>query len=158
MTLPSSKSADLVLTQPTYEEILEQRRLNSTEWRGALTLEAYFRREELLTTQSLTGDGGLTPWALVHETDSGRIVLASCETIRKRALVAQNGEVKDVLCHGVASVFGPPEYRGRGYAGRMIGDLGERLRSWQGDKGEVSFSVLWSDIGKVSRMGMFWCL
>lgn len=170
MPLPKSTSTSLILTQPTHAEILSQRSKNSTEWKGALTTSAYFRREEQLLDQLLTRNGGLTPWALVVDEDdeSGdqqrgqeRTVLASCETIRKKALVCfegEDGKVREVRCHGVASVFCPVEYRGRGYAGRMIEELGERLRGWQVNGGEgeteggdVLFSVLWSDIGKVSE-------
>jgi hypothetical protein len=147
--LPDAKSSDIELTQPTHEEAVEQTRLNSTEWKGALSLSAYLGREEHLGKQKLIRDGGLTSWALVTKDGNSRVVLSSCETIRKKALVVHNGQVREVICHGVASVFCPPEYRGKGYAGRMIRDLGERLRNWQTDDQDCLFSVLYSDIGKV---------
>jgi hypothetical protein len=147
--LPDAKSSDIELTQPTHEEAVEQTRLNSTEWKGALSLSAYLGREEHLGKQKLIRDGGLTSWALVTKDGNSRVVLSSCETIRKKALVVHNGQVREVICHGVASVFCPPEYRGKGYAGRMIRDLGERLRNWQTDDQNCLFSVLYSDIGKV---------
>lgn len=151
--LPSSKSSDIELTQPTNEEIIHQTKLNSVEWRGALTPEAYLRREEYMQDKGLYRDGGLTSWALVTKNDkSGRQVLSGCETIRKKALVARDGQVKEVICHGVASVFCPPEFRGKGYAGRMIKDLGERLPNWQTDGHDCLFSVLYSDIGKVRKL------
>jgi hypothetical protein len=149
--LPESKSSDLELVQPTTQEIQRQTELNSDEWKGALSLDAYLRREEHLGRQDLVHDGGLTPWALVTKGGDSRLVLSSCETIRKKALVAHDGQVKEVICHGVASVFCPPEYRGRGYAGRMIKDLGQELQTWQTDDShDCLFSVLYSDIGKVS--------
>jgi hypothetical protein len=147
--LPDAKSSNIELTQPTHEEAVEQTRLNSTEWKGALSLSAYLGREEHLGKQKLIRDGGLTSWALVTKDATPRAVLSSCETIRKKALVVQNGQIKEVICHGVASVFCPPEYRGKGYAGRMIGDLGEKLHDWQTDDQDCLFSVLYSDIGKV---------
>lgn len=154
--LPNAKGSEVELAQLTHEEAIQQTRLNSTEWKGPLTLDAYLGREEHLGKQKLVRDGGLTPWALVTKDGNPRAVLSSCETIRKKALVAQNGQVKEVICHGVASVFCPPEYRGKGYAGRMIKDLGEKLHHWQTDGHDCLFSVLYSDIGKVSSVIEFW--
>lgn len=154
--LPDAKGSDVELTQPTHEEAIQQTRLNSTEWKGPLSLDAYLGREEHLGKQKLIRDGGLTSWALVTKDGNPRAVLSSCETIRKKALVAQDGQVKEVICHGVASVFCPPEYRGKGYAGRMIKDLGEKLHNWQTDGHDCLFSVLYSDIGKVSSISKFW--
>lgn len=151
--LPDGKSSDIELTQPTHEEAVQQTRLNSKEWKGALSLPAYLGREEHLGKQKLIRDGGLTSWALVTKEGNPRAVLSSCETISKKALVAQDGRVKEVICHGVASVFCPPEYRGRGYAGRMIRDLGEKLQNWQTEDHDCLFSVLYSDIGKVRFIG-----
>lgn len=148
--LPDGKGSGVELTQPSRQEIIQQSKLNSNEWKGALSLDAYVRREDFLGRQDLIRDGGLTSWALITKNGDPRKVLSSCETIRKRALVAQHGKVKEVICHGVASVFCPPEFRGKGYAGRMIKDLGEKLQSWQADDHECLFSVLYSDIGKVS--------
>jgi hypothetical protein len=149
--LPDSKSSNIELIQPSAQEIQRQTELNSQEWKGALSLDAYLRREAHLGQQELVRDGGLTPWALVTKDGPSRLVLSSCETIRKRALVAQNGQVNEVICHGVASVFCPPEYRAKGYARRMLRELGQRLRTWQTEDGhDCLFSVLYSDIGKVS--------
>lgn len=157
--LPNKDSPDLHLVVATPEENLAQTTANSTEWRGALSLDAYLRREKHLLDQDLTRSGGLTAWMLVHQPPDGnkREVLCGCESIKKRALVAKNGLVEEVVAHGVASVFCPPKYRGRGYAGRMMSELGLRLKGWQVDAqdegGEVkeshaAFSVLYSDIGK----------
>jgi hypothetical protein len=100
-------------------------------------------------------NGGLTSWALVYQpsgtSEQDRQFVCGCETIRKRALVASNNTVEFVTAHGVCSVFCPPQYRGKGYAGKMIVDLGEKLKTWQ-SKGQPNlFSVLWSDIGKVCK-------
>lgn len=153
MSLPSGNSHELRLVVATPEELLAQQHANSDEWRGALSLPAYLRREEHLLQQDLTKDGGLTPWMLVHQpegtSDQDRVVLCGCETIKKRALVSANGKSQDVVAHGVASVFCPAKYRGKGYAGRMMAELGERLRTWQTADRPSLFSVLWSDIGKV---------
>jgi len=150
MSLSDSKGPGVALENIKPEEAFEQQKLNSTEWKAALPLEAYLRREKTLLQQRLTRQGGLTSWGLVHTSESGqRTVLSSCETIRKKALVAMDGHVKEVVSHGVCSVFCRPEYRGKGYAGAMIKALGEKLQTWQTDQQECLFSVLWSDIGKV---------
>lgn len=152
-SLPHRDSPELHLVLATAEEQLAQLHVNSEEWRGILSVPAYFRREEHLLQQALTRDGGLTSWVLVHQpngtSEKDRKVLCGCESILKRALVASNGKVDDVAAHGVASVFCPPEYRGKGYAGRMMAELGERLKGWQTQGQSIFFSILYSDIGKV---------
>jgi len=155
-SLPPSASPDLHLVPGTASEIDAQTLANSAEWRGPLTLPAYLRREALLLQEDLTRDGGLTAWMLVHQPagkkEEERVVLCGCESIRKRALLLRPGreEVEDVWAHGVASVFCPAALRGRGYAGRMMEEVGRKLRDWQdGMEGRrVVCSVLYSDIGR----------
>lgn len=154
--LPSSNSATLTLTHPTHAEKVAIWKLNGASWSGALSLPSYLRREEHLANQAFTRDGGLTFWILVdgsspHSPDIPRKILGSCETLRKRALMAtKEGNVEEVVCQGVGSVFCAPELRGRGYAGRMMGELGKELERWQQKEGtKCVFTVLYSDIGKV---------
>ncbi|KAF2405246.1 hypothetical protein EJ06DRAFT_502315 [Trichodelitschia bisporula] len=154
--LPDSRSPALGLVQPTEEEKLRQMKANAVAWRGALSLDAYLKREKFLASRELTQNGGLTYWALVDKAAKERLVLAGCETYRKRAIVAQNGTVKDVWCHGIGSVFCPPELRRRGYAARMLKELGEALKIWQADERESLFSVLYSDIGKEFYAALGW--
>jgi hypothetical protein len=149
--LPNRNSEEIYLDIATQEELLAQQHVNSTEWRGALDLETYLRREEHLANQDLTRDGALTGWVLAYQPHDSykRQVLCGCETYRKKALVSRNGSVEETICYGVGSVFCPPEFRGKGYAGRMMSDLGKKLRSWQdGNVKKPLFSVLFSDIGK----------
>ncbi|EON61289.1 hypothetical protein W97_00502 [Coniosporium apollinis CBS 100218] len=146
--LPDSTSPTLALVHPTEQELVQQSIKNGASWRGALSIEAYLRREDHLAQQELTRDGGITWWALVDTAAEKRSVLSGCETLRKRALLAQDGTVKDVLCHGIGSVFCPPEFRRRGYAARMMKELGNKLQTWQAEGVECLFSVLYSDIGK----------
>jgi GNAT superfamily N-acetyltransferase len=146
--LPTSNSPMLILSHPTREERLRHLRLNGVEWRAALPLEAYLRREDHLADQDATRDGGLTSWILVDEREGkDRRILSGCESIRKRALVAYRGRVTETIAHSVGSVFCPEDLRGRGYGGRMIRDLGEVLKSWQAEHCLVS--TLFSDVGKV---------
>ena len=153
--LPSHKSPTLDLVNPTEEEKLLCWNLNGTSWRGALTLPTYLRREEHLAGQAFTRDGGITYWILVDTAastpaSSPRTILASCESLRKKALLAtKDGKVEEVVSHGIGSVFCRPEFRGRGYAGRMMKELGSKLERWQQKEGSrASFTVLYSDIGK----------
>lgn len=158
LELPHSTSPTLALVHPTEEEKLIQFKQNGAEWKGALSLPAYLRREEVLSSQTLTRDGGLTYWILVDTaakgnaldpSSSARLPLASCETLRKRALVWQDGRLKEVICHGVGSVFCAPQLRGRRYAQRMFEELGKVLKTHQVTaERESLFSVLFSDIGK----------
>lgn len=147
--LPPKDSPHIHLTTLTPTEHLAQTDANSSEWSGALNKEQYFRREAHLADQDLTRDGGLTAWGLVYQPNGqeGRTVLAGCETYVKKGVVAKDGRMEEGVVHGVGSVFCPPECRGMGYAGRMMEELGKKLRGWQGK--EALGSVLYSDIGKV---------
>jgi hypothetical protein len=168
-TLPPSDSTKLFLTRPTKNEALHIVKVNSQPWKGPLSLEAYIRREAVVGAvlhsardsskpEKLSKD--LSAWMLTttDEPPDARPILASCETFRKRALVAfESGDpsrgrvVKEVLCYGVASVFGEHQFRRRGYARRMMIELAEKMKTGQADEDSpCMFSVLFSDIGKVS--------
>lgn len=153
--LPSCASPTLALVNPTEEEKLQCWKINGTSWRGALSLPAYLRREEHLANQAFTRDGAITYWILVDTAaptpvSSPRVTLASCESLRKKALLGtKGGTVEEVVSHGIGSVFCRPEFRGRGYALRMMKELGEKLEGWQQREGSrTSFTALYSDIGK----------
>lgn len=152
--LPPSDSPSLILEHPTAAEKYAIWHLNSQEWRGPLSLPAYIRREEFMQNQPLTRDGGMTFWVLVYSSSiasADRQIVASCETYKKRALVArENGKVEEVVSHGIGSVFCDPLVRGKGYAIRMMKEIGKELYTWQQeDRRKVDFTVLYSDIGKV---------
>ncbi|KAL8828721.1 MAG: hypothetical protein Q9191_002429 [Dirinaria sp. TL-2023a] len=150
--LPSSDSPSLALVHPTQQEKIATWKLNGASWAGQLSLEAYLSRENLLENQPLTLDGGITFWILVdsNQTSTPRTILASCESLRKRALVRRgDGEVEETIAHGICSVFCNVDFRGQGYAGRMMKELGKALDTWQQQAGTVAdFTVLFSDIGK----------
>jgi hypothetical protein len=160
--LNKGDSATLALVHPTEKEKLIQFNLNGAEWKGALTLPAYLRRETVLSQQALTRDGGISYWILVDtslpnnplDPDSGtRLPLASCETYRKKALVWHNGKLQDVICHGIGSVFCANHLRKRGYAQRMMRELSKVLKTHQtSEEMGCLFTVLYSDIGKVSLL------
>ncbi|EXJ94097.1 hypothetical protein A1O1_02490 [Capronia coronata CBS 617.96] len=150
---PSAASSDVNLVPATAIEHVQTTYLNEDEWRGPLTLEQYLEREGVLQSLDLSRDGRITGWILTSETlpqnqDMSRPILSSCETYLVHGYVARDGHVKKVQAHGIASVHTRPEHRGKGYAGRMMADLGHRLETWQRPHGTNNpFSVLWSDIG-----------
>ncbi|KAG9768700.1 hypothetical protein KCU88_g7120, partial [Aureobasidium melanogenum] len=151
---PPANSPDLVLVPATPTEGVQADLLNNEEWKGPLTLEQYLRREAILQSVDLTKDGRITGWILTSTSlpaneDGTRPIFASCETYPKHGYVAKDGKVDKVQAHGIGSVFTRPEYRGKGYAGRMMADLGKRLETWQQVDGQINpFSVLYSDIGR----------
>lgn len=155
--LPLSTSASLTLVHPTEAERRATWLLNGRSWRGALSFPAYIRREEFLGNQLLTRNGRLSFWILVDDStppSNPRKILASCETIRKRVLIAEPGrKVEEVISYGIGSVFCDPQFRGRGYAGRMMMELGQKLDTSRGEAEMINyFTVLYSDIGKVGEL------
>ena len=153
-SLPPGDSPDLELVVATAEEIEHCILLNFASWAGPLDADAYLRREQHLSTTTLMRNGGLTNWILVSKTDreSPRTILAACESIRKRALIAckQTKEVKDSWGFGIGSVYCREEYRGKGYAVRMMAELRKNLELWQQEHDlRTDFTALYSDIGKV---------
>lgn len=153
----------LVLAHPTAKEKLETWTLNGKDWGTALGMDSYLEREEYLTTVPVAANGGITHWILVDSSarPDDRAIYASSESLRKRAFVCTpNGTLKEVITHGIGSVFCASEYRGKGYAVRMLKELSPALRDWQMDKDipgreECGFSFLYSDIGKsfYSKLG-----
>lgn len=153
--LPHVDDPSVVLDIASADEHRQAWTATHPPWGHGLTLEQYIGREECLLASPLARDGGLTPWILTDSSSSSsggvapRPILSSCETLKKRAIVADpEGVVTDVTAHGVASVFTSPAYRSRGYAGRMMALLGAELaRQQESQPGAAGFSVLFSDIG-----------
>jgi hypothetical protein len=152
---PDSRSDSLYLTHPTPEEKLATWNLNSVNWGSALSLPDYLQREEYLTTVPLARNGGITHWILVDRSlpPNERPILASSESLRKPVLISRNGIITEGITHGIGSVFSQPKFRGKGYASRMLRELGPLLKEWQVDQNipgmqTCPFSILYSDIGK----------
>ncbi|KAK1139760.1 hypothetical protein N8T08_011224 [Aspergillus melleus] len=157
--LPYGDSPELVLVPASPEERIETIKLNSTAWKGRFDIDTYIGREDHLLEQPLVKDG-LTCWILVdrQEPEGQRTILGSCETYVKTAMLAQDGEVNNVACHGVGSVYCRPEFRGKGYAKRMIQELSIMLDKWHDNKAvnRSEFSILYSDIGKTFYAQFGW--
>ncbi|KAL3456091.1 hypothetical protein BJX64DRAFT_281589 [Aspergillus heterothallicus] len=150
--LPHGDSPDLVLVQATPKERIESIKLNSVEWKGPLDVDSYLAREETLLQQRLTKEG-LSCWILVdsRQPENARTILSSCETYKKKAIVARGGQLEDASAHGVGSVYCRPEFRGKGYAKRMLEELSKKIDTWHTEsdtKERPLFSILFSDIGK----------
>lgn len=142
----ASAEQSLILINPSQAQIDYQNVQNSAAFHGALSQEAYERREKHLITKGIAANGGLKSWALVDASrPDEKVILAGCETLRKRALVSRNGKVEEVIAYGIASVFTPPANRGKKYASTMMWKLSASL---QGLEDQSLFSVLYSDIGK----------
>ncbi|KAH7378482.1 hypothetical protein DE146DRAFT_626572 [Phaeosphaeria sp. MPI-PUGE-AT-0046c] len=150
MVLPASDTILLRLTHPTPDELSVIWKETASEWRAALSMSKFLELSQYLETVPLARNQGITHWILVDARleANQRQILSSCETYRKRALAStKDGEVKDVIVHTVASVFCIPQYRGRGYAQRMMQELSRELRNWQLDGLQCVGSMLYSDIG-----------
>ena len=160
--LPPSTSPDLYLTHPTPAECQRIWGFVYDSWGDALDLDQFLAESEHLLTVPLARDGGMTLWILVDKNlpHDERPILASCETFKKKGLLAREGAndgVQDVVLHGIASVFCDPAYRGRGYAQRMMREIGQVLKTWQVEEGETCVgSLLYSDIGTVYYAKLGW--
>ncbi|KAI1110701.1 hypothetical protein F5Y14DRAFT_443834 [Nemania sp. NC0429] len=139
--LPGPESPDLHLSQPTPEECTQIWSTTAASWKDSLTVPLYIAEAQYLATVPLARDEGVTRWVLIF---------CSCESFRKRCLASdERGNVEEGVVHGIASVFCPPEYRGRGYGTRHMRELAEVLRGWQSERyGKSTASVLYSDVGK----------
>ena len=157
--LPDSSSPDLHLSHPTPGEYVKIWTKTSASWRDSLTHEDYLQESLFLTTVPLARDGGMTTWILVDKKlpQDHRPILCSCESFLNRSLRSDaDGEVEDVVVHGIASVFCPPEYRRRGYAARFMTEIAKTLYIWHSDQAKVVGSVLYSDIGKTYYAKLGW--
>ncbi|KAK6499816.1 hypothetical protein TWF481_010174 [Arthrobotrys musiformis] len=159
---PDIKNPSLVLRPATIPERHHTWVLNKHSWKGILTDNAYYLREAHIASQDLTRNGGITYWILVDPStpcnptcpQSPDHILSACEVIRKPCMIVQkNGEVEEVICYGIGSVYTSERHRGKGYAKSMLQRLGHQLKtlpdpSKPEDSLRVGFSVLYSDIGK----------
>ncbi|RBR23393.1 uncharacterized protein FIESC28_03772 [Fusarium coffeatum] len=74
--------------------------------------------------------------------------LQESEDLATRAIENDyDGNVKDAVVHGIASVSCPEEYRRRAYDSRYFREMHKVLREWESEEGVTVGSILYSDIG-----------
>ncbi|KAF5369214.1 hypothetical protein D9757_010039 [Collybiopsis confluens] len=161
---PSNVS--LFVATPEQAEV-SRRRTGVTSWGTGRSLDEYIQRDLELEKSECGRDDKFITWILAPRDDSKTLeFLCACETFRRPGLVSKGGVVEEVECYGIASVFTPPEQRGKGYAHLMTSLLhwvlaghvlpsnafpshiwGPRPAIPPGFSGKAVFSALWSDIG-----------
>jgi hypothetical protein len=162
--LPAWDSSTLALLPPTDDERITQWSLCAKTWGGSDEIEEFVEGERRLATQLGLGSG-IFHWILVDTAEDvrpgqQRTILSSLETLRRNAVYSfdDNGsrKVKDTTCYGVAAVHCPKEYRGNGYARRLITEVGRLLRADTPNFGvsECHFSVLYSGVGAVRSLSL----
>ncbi|KAI8986892.1 hypothetical protein BD414DRAFT_461370 [Trametes punicea] len=123
---------DLSLFPATPEQVLESRRRTAVQWAKGLSVEEYVRRDVIMDKHEHAVGGKLVTWVLAPRSDPTTLdFMCSCETLRRTAIVAKRAkdvdarDVREVTAYGIASVYTPPEKRGKGYARHMM-----RLLHW----------------------------
>ncbi|KAG9104658.1 hypothetical protein FRC06_000422 [Ceratobasidium sp. 370] len=105
---------------------IEARTLRSVEWARWLSHDGYLRKLEVWDMLEHASGGKLVTWVLVPTEDPESLnILSTCSTYRRNILVLPPNEIKSTTSTGyaIASVFTPPQFRGKGYATRMMGLL-----------------------------------
>ena len=168
--MPPSTSPRLKIGQATDAENID---IWTLKWHPPLNQSAYVAKEEHCASQLITANRGITHWILYedegspsssteNQTKAMKKVLASTDTIRRRALVttfAHDGQavLQEVPCHQICRMFCRKEHRGKRYPARMLQELKPVLETWQQEDGgaKVKFTVLYSDVGKVCSFPLF---
>ncbi|KAF8213791.1 hypothetical protein K438DRAFT_1109863 [Mycena galopus ATCC 62051] len=157
----------LFLATPEQTTVARRRTLN--EWGRGLTLEEHLARDAKQDQFDGSRDGRLNTWVLAPRQDPQTLDFkCACETFKRPGLVvdpAKNNGAETVICYGIASVFTPPENRGKGFAHHMMKLLhwviadesllppAEFPAEWGEPPLKVDgarngrFSGLWSDVG-----------
>jgi len=116
-----------------------------------MSLEAYLGRELALSQTALSRNGGTRYYILRLRSDVNTIV-SGCEVTWKKGLVANVSGVREVNTYGVASVFTPQVFRGKGLASRLMQEVGAAM-----DRDGAEYGALYSDIGRVFYTRLGWC-
>jgi GNAT superfamily N-acetyltransferase len=159
LQLPDAHSPQLHLSHPVEKEMMAIWKATASVWKGMLTTPLYIKECADIWTALLAQNHTMTQWILVDKryTPNKRLILASCETIRKRAWVKQqNGQILEVITHVVDSVYCYPAYRHRGYASRLLQEVARLLPIWQVSEKRCMASVLFSDVGKEFYAKLGW--
>ena len=142
--------SDIIFQEASPAQREQSWRLNSISWRGPMSLEQYIDREVYLGKHELCSDGRCKYWVL-SSAKSPMEIFASCETLQKSVLAADENGLQVLKGYAIASVHTNSKYRRQGMAARLM----ESLKSWFDLEGETDLSVLYSDIGPVSNSYLF---
>lgn len=125
------------------EKIYEQTVQNSSHWRGNLTSEQY-SASEIALDKKLSSLGMQMRRFVLEETVNGRrSVVCSMEALQRVAYVKRAGYKPTPVANYVLDcVYTPQEYRGNGYALKLVEEVCEHL-----SRDGVCLITLWSDIG-----------
>ncbi|KAG8737337.1 hypothetical protein FRC12_017188 [Ceratobasidium sp. 428] len=114
------------LRSASQAQVIEARKLRSLAWAKWLGSEGYVRKCEAWDSLEHANGGKLITWVLVTAEDPETLgILSTCATYRRDILLLSPNETRSNTSTGyaVAGVFTPPQYRGKGYARRMMGLL-----------------------------------
>ncbi|KAJ7674418.1 hypothetical protein B0H17DRAFT_1208003 [Mycena rosella] len=159
----------LSLFPATAEQVLVARQRTLHEWGKGLTLEEHLARDASQDQFDGSRNGRLITWVLTPRDEPRTLEFkCACETFKRTGLVidpAEGATAKAVACYGIASVFTPPENRGKGFGRHMMRLLhwviadedllptSEFPVAWGAPPLRVEgtrnghFSALWSDVG-----------
>lgn len=143
------------------KEIQENHGANYLEWGRGLTKEQYLAREQHLGSQPPCQNKNISYWRLeiLDEATGEWKMASSCETLNRPAFYKVKGKpVQETTSISIGAVFTPEEYRGKGYARKLLnhvieqfdikdGDFKHHFESLNDEQFQNSFSVLWSDVG-----------
>ncbi|CAG8478406.1 10070_t:CDS:2 [Diversispora eburnea] len=162
LSKPQTDINDLLLVKATPEQSKITKQISYIEGDPSeLTLEQYLELEKILTNLEFTRDN-FQVWILISKKDQHQeapTILSTCGTIKRKALVKDTttdksdklrgvgeggrGNVREIICHSIASVFTPLNFRNNGYASSMLKLLSDILVK----ELKAEFSFLFSDIG-----------
>ncbi|EEB89676.1 hypothetical protein MPER_12201 [Moniliophthora perniciosa FA553] len=167
--MSKSDIASFSIFLATQAQTIESYRRTQLSWSRGMGEDEYIRHNQHISnTFECVRDGKLVVWVLAPRDDPETLNFkCSCETFQRSSLATGKDldTVEEVICYGIASVFTPPQYRGRGYAKHMMSLLhwviasDEYLQSLRFPEhwgeppvrvssfGNARFSALYSDVG-----------
>lgn len=172
-TSSSSSTAATERVRPlsSLYEIQRSHSQNYIEWgRGGLSLKNYLKREQHLCNQTISRGGNSKYWTYEvfvpnqtssDPTDGKWVSVSCCESLTRPALYKVAGKpVRTTVIHAIGAVFTPAEYRGKGYAKKLVDYVSKMFDQRHGVFGPLydqlesdldfqnSSSALWSDVGR----------
>ncbi|KAH6915165.1 hypothetical protein BKA70DRAFT_568086 [Coprinopsis sp. MPI-PUGE-AT-0042] len=136
--------SDLSLFVATRLQIEESRRRSYPQWGRGMSPEAWAERHERIDKAAVAAEDRLTTWVLAPRDDPETLdFMCACKTFRREVFVTRSDSSTVEVGYGIASVFTPPENRGKGYAKHMT-----RLLHWvlaKPDTRPSKFPVEWGE-------------